>query len=145
MSSEIGSVGSEYYEIIKAGSSFSVTEALTAARRMPFVPDRGISYINSNWTEDDDEELFLSETKEKDELFQFHKDPDYDDEEFREFGFKENTGNLHTYDSLLPYDFETDTVDKLNLDKQIESYAANFWEFVSIVGDTILFKRPRSV
>jgi len=140
MSSEIESIVPEYYEIIKAGSGFSAKKATSITRRTPFVSDRGVSYITSEWTESDDSEPFYLE-KPKNELLQFHKDPDYDDEEFKEFEFKENSD----YDSLLPYDFETDTVDKLNLDKQIESYAANLWEFVSIVGDTILFKRPRYV
>ena len=140
MSSEIESIVPEYYEIIKAGNGFSAQKAASLSRGTPFVSDRGVSYITSEWTENEDSEPFYLE-KPRSELLQFHKDPDYDDEEFKEFEFKENSD----YDSLLPYDFETDTVDKLNLDKQIESYAANLWEFVSIVGDTILFKRPRYV
>ena len=136
MSSEIGS---EYYEIIKIGRKCHSS--------CQTVLDRGISYINSEWTDSDDSEMFLA-SKPKNELLQFHKDPDYDDEEFKDFNYGSAVVEElkdSEFDSLLPYDFETDIVDKLNLDKQIESYAANLWEFVSIVGDTILFKKPRSI
>jgi hypothetical protein len=44
---------------------------------------------------------------------------------------------------VLSYDYEMDTVDTLNLADQINSYASDFWEFVSIIGDSILFKRPK--
>ena len=44
---------------------------------------------------------------------------------------------------VLSYDYEMDTVDTLNLVDQINAYTSDFWEFVSIAGDFILFKRPK--
>ena len=48
-------------------------------------------------------------------------------------------------EGLIPYEFEMDTIDVLNPDAQIKSYAANFWELASIIGDQILFKRPKYI
>jgi hypothetical protein len=46
-------------------------------------------------------------------------------------------------DGVLSYDYEMDTVDTLNLVDQINAYASDLWEFVSIIGDCIVFKRPK--
>lgn len=71
---------------------------------------------------------------------EYSDDTDREDNDF-EWGSNEQPAS----ESLLPYDYEMDTVDALNLDEQIASYAADFWEFVSIIGDTILFKRPKGM
>ena len=46
---------------------------------------------------------------------------------------------------VLSYDYEMDTVDTLHLADQINAYASDFWEFDSVVGDMIVFKRPKSM
>ncbi|WNY23440.1 hypothetical protein MmiHf6_07470 [Methanimicrococcus hongohii] len=109
--------------------------------------DRGISYIRSdrmisdlNADYDEDDAIHAKYSlKEIDELIEFRKDPDYEDD-VCEF---EDLSACNGYDSLLPYDYETDIVDALNLDEQIAMYAANSWEFVSINDNIILFQRPK--
>lgn len=133
MSSEIGP---EFSGIIKINGEKYRQTGLSE------VCDRGISFM---YTRPDRDEQVSEELETihafrpsvlTDELIQFHKDPDYEEEDGSEdFGGK--------YDSLLPYDYETDFVDALNLDEQIAMYAADSWEFVAVTDNIILFQRPK--
>lgn len=115
--------------------------------------DRGISYIRSEWADAaEDLEVIraVSPLKPAEELIQFRKDPDYEDDVCNRFNFGGNVsfdnvsdGFDNRFDSLLPYDYETDVVDVLNLDEQIAAYAAESWEFVSITDNIILFQKPK--
>ncbi|WNY26539.1 hypothetical protein [Methanolapillus ohkumae] len=46
------------------------------------------------------------------------------------------------YESLLDYEYEMDVVDELDLVSQINTYAAQGWQFASVCGEFIIFKRP---
>ncbi|MDL2261264.1 hypothetical protein LJC08_03425 [Methanimicrococcus sp. OttesenSCG-928-J09] len=119
---------------IQTLESAHVTQAVQAVHAL----DRGISYIRSEWADAaEDLEVIhaVSPLKLNDELIEFQKDPDYDDDGFEGF----DAG----YDSLLPYDYETEVVDALNLNAQIAAYAAESWEFVSITDNIILFQKPK--
>lgn len=139
-------IGSEFSEAIKVnGEKYRQTGLL---EHIP-VFDRGFSfmYIHSGRNEEDSEnfEMIRAAPRLTDELIQFRKDPDYDEDIVSAFdsdvyGFD---GFDDKYDSLLPYDYETDIADVLNLDEQIAMYAANAWEFVSINDNTILFQKPK--
>ncbi len=133
MSSEIGS---EFSGILKINGEKYRHTGLTE------VCDRGISFIYARPERDgqvsEDSEMIRAPYPSvlTDELIQFHKDPDYEEED----GLKDFSGE---YDSLLPYDYETDFVDTLNLDEQIAMYAADSWEFVAVTDNIILFQRPK--
>ncbi|MBZ3935161.1 hypothetical protein [Methanimicrococcus blatticola] len=146
MSSEIGS---EFSGIIKINGEkyrqkYHQTYRQTCLLGVSEVCDRGISFMYTRPNQDGQVSEDLETirefrpsvlTNEPDELIQFHKDPDYEEEnELEEFS---------GYDSLLPYDYETDFVDTLNLDEQIAMYAADSWEFVAITDNIILFQRPK--
>ena len=74
-----------------------------------------------------------------DELLEFVGDVDFDDNDFTDSTKRPETG----IGSSLQYDYEMDVTDVQNLDEQIKSYVANLWELVSIIGDRILFRRPK--
>ncbi|MDV0444907.1 hypothetical protein MmiAt1_04530 [Methanimicrococcus sp. At1] len=156
MSIEIGTEYSELLKIRREKSRQTVFSEQAGAAAASAVCDRGISYIRFEWDETEFEEPETIRVRPanligaggSDELIRFHKDPDYEDEvdfgfdSFKEQNrFDEDCGSH--YDSLLPYDYETDVVDALNLDEQIAAYAANSWEFVSMAGNIILFQRPK--
>lgn len=132
MSSEIGS---EFSGILKINGEKYRQTGLTE------VCDKGISFMYTRPRRDeqvseDSETVFAPYPALTDELIRFHKDPDYEEEG----GFDDFGGE---YDSLLPYDYETDFVDTLNLDEQIAAYAADSWEFVAVTDNIILFQRPK--
>ncbi|WNY28099.1 hypothetical protein MmiEs2_02810 [Methanimicrococcus stummii] len=147
-------IGTEYSLIKISGEKYRQSDlsGLTGSTGLTAV-DRGISYIRSGLCEQDFEEeietIRAAQPLKADELISFHKDPDYEDgincgfefEDLGERGFDDYGSDK--YDSLLPYDYETDVVDVLNLDEQIAAYAANSWEFVSVTDNIILFQRPR--
>ncbi|MDV0447760.1 hypothetical protein MsAg5_16740 [Methanosarcinaceae archaeon Ag5] len=58
------------------------------------------------------------------------------------FDIKSKNHNHQNYESLLDFEYEMDAVDELNIVDQIESYAAQGWQFASICGEFIIFKRP---
>jgi hypothetical protein len=130
---------------IEIGSEFSgIKISGEKSRQTTFsdVCDRGLSFMytcfnKDEWNADDSETgCALRRIALTDELLQFHKDPDYEEEIGIEAGFGK-------YDSLLPYDYETDFVDALNPDEQIAMYAADSWEFVTIADNIILFRKPK--
>lgn len=131
MSSEIGS---EFSGMIRIkGEKYRQTA-------FSEVCDRGVSFMYARPEQvteikDSDTIHTFRPSVSADELLQFHKDPDYEEEG----GFEDFSG----YDSLLPYDYETDFVDTLNLDEQIAMYAADSWEFVSVTDNIILFRKPK--
>ncbi|MCL2141688.1 MAG: hypothetical protein FWH46_02250 [Methanimicrococcus sp.] len=63
-----------------------------------------------------------------------------ENEDFAANPFKETSAV-----GILSYDYEMDTVDTLNLVDQINAYASDFWECIAVVGDSILFKKPKYV
>ena len=84
-----------------------------------------------------------------DDLFEcVHLYPDNETELLKDIDLEDNFENVSfrsENESILPYEFEMDTIDVFNPDAQIKAYAADFWELVSIIGDKILFKRPRYI
>ncbi|MDY0266241.1 MAG: hypothetical protein RBQ94_01115 [Methanimicrococcus sp.] len=163
-------IESEFSEIIKIGGEKYRQISLLEAEGIQTsfaVCDRGISYIPYVRLENDTDEMESPHalSLKPDELIQFHKDPDYEEEtqSFQSRGYGGAYDNLcdstcaygnaydgtyggaydGAYDSLLPYDYETDVVDALNLDEQIANYAADSWEFVSVTESIILFQKPK--
>ncbi|MDR0767954.1 MAG: hypothetical protein LBE57_05905 [Methanosarcinales archaeon] len=129
--------GEKYLQTVLLEQSAGAVEAAFCGGA---VYDKGISYIRSEWSDSDFEDIEIirefHRVKDTDELIGFRRDPDYEDDNC---GFE----NSDRYDSLLPYDYETDIADVLNLDEQIAHYAANSWEFVSMTDNIILFQRPK--
>ncbi|MCL2550277.1 MAG: hypothetical protein FWE78_05060 [Methanimicrococcus sp.] len=82
-----------------------------------------------------------------DELIEFVGDVDFDDNFGDNFGDNDfsSSAKMSGTDigSPLQYDYEMDVADAQNLDEQIKSYVADLWELVSIIGDRILFRRPK--
>jgi hypothetical protein len=94
-----------------------------------------------NSLSEDESDFYFESLIGTDMDFDVDSDVDFD------VDFENLTGNDSVAGSfpvgVLSYDYEMDTVDTLNLVDQINAYTSDFWEFVSIIGDLILFKRPK--
>lgn len=128
---------SEFFEVFKIGGVYH--------RKYDGLSDEADAFYNGTEYADwkgtgDDSEFGLSANEEDGELIRFAKDFDFADDDFCTGTVSERDGEG---ESLLPYDYEMDIADPLHLDEQIRAYADDLWEFVSVVGETILFKRPK--
>jgi len=104
------------------------------------IQTEGLEY--SDWNGCDYEDLFDDSLYSDCELTESLKN-DFEND------FEKSPFEINAFDSekesLIPYEFEMDTIDVFNPDAQIKAYAADFWELVSIIGDKILFKRPKYI
>ena len=109
------------------------------------IQTEGLEY--SDWNGCDYEDLFDDSLYSDSEMTESLKDIDLDNDFENDFGrnhFKTNAFDSEK-ESWIPYEFEMDIIDTFNPDAQIKAYAADFWELVSIIGDKIFFKRPKSI
>jgi hypothetical protein len=136
---------SEFFNAFKIGGiyrrnylNYSISDAE--------IQTEGLEY--SDWNGCDYEDLFDDSPYSDSEMAESLKDVDFKDIDFED-DFEKSPFEINAFDSenesLIPYEFEMDTIDVFNPDAQIKSYAADFWELVSITGDKILFKRPKYI
>ena len=135
---------SEFFNAFKIGGAYRRNH-LNYGISDAEIQTRGLEY--SDWNGCDYEDLFDDSLYFDSEMTELLKDIDLEDDFENRFDgnhFKTNAFDSEK-ESLIPYEFEMDTIDVFNPDAQIKAYAADFWELVSILGDKILFKRPKYI
>ena len=129
---------SEFFEVFKIGGVYHKKHYSLYNETGTF--SGGLEYAGRERFEDRDfdEAAKIGD----DELIEFvgDADADFDDNDFSSDLTKRYETDIG---SPLQYDYEMDVVDVFNLDEQIKSYVADLWELVSIIGDKILFRRPK--
>jgi len=130
---------SEFFEVFKIGGAYHRKHYSLYNETGTFYGDMGYAGRESFTDDFDfDNRAFCDTAKIEDcELIEFVGDVDFDD---NNFSF-DSTRPEKDIGSSLSYDYEMDVADAQNLDEQIKSYVADLWEFVSIIGDRILFRR----
>jgi hypothetical protein len=136
---------SEFFNAFKIGGVYRQSH-LNYGISDAEIQTEGLEY--SDWNSFDHEDLFdFGPLYSDSEIIESLKDIDLDDDfenGFDRCQFRTNASAPEN-ESWISYEFEMDTIDTFNPDAQIKSYAADFWELVSIIGDKILFKRPKSI
>ena len=135
---------SEFFNAFKIGGVYRQSH-LNYGLSDAEIQMEGLEY--SDWNGFDHEDLFDFDPLYSDsEVTESLKD---DFENDFEYSFEKNYYKKNTFDSekesWISYEIEMDTIDTFNPDAQIKAYAADFWELVSIIGDKIFFKRPKSI
>jgi len=132
---------SEFFNAFKIGGAYRRNH-LNYGINDAAIQTEGLEYSDWNGCEYDDSFEFDSLYSDG-EPSELSKDIDLEDD------FEGNRFVTTSFDSakesLIPYEFEMDTIDVFNPDAQIKAYAADFWELVSIIGDKILFKRQKYI